>query len=1132
MKTKIWKILGVVASIAMVLSLAVTAIPVAAAGPGTNAWGKVTLPAVLPDSSVGPVAIAPDGTVYAAVFYYDEDEGAWVRDLQKSTDGGFTFTQTSLAGLDNDITDIVISPKYASDKTLYVSTEAGDVYRVTNAGANNTLLIPIVDSYGTVATAVYDLDVWNDGTKNWIAAATDIDVLVIKDQLFESWRDFELDTEGYDTYDAYAVAFDPQFSSSELLWAVIKDLDSGCFRLTATQSPGQWGMLVSDVHPFVNANGDDVYADYPVCDIAFPDEYDWHSPMLYVGLGDDYDGGNLFLVSAGFVPDDSDALPLFADDIDILSVEVSGDTILAGAAGYNTVFYSEDAGSSFDVVGFDPWSDDFSGKGPTGQWATRVYMSPNFETSGLVYAATRGTESALSRSSDGGLTYNQIGLIDTTIDYVLDLAFSPAAGSHEALLITGSEENFSTSLWKTADVTAASPVWERVLCGSDGSGYGNISSIFWMVRYAQNTPNTVVLSGMDPDPTLWKSTNGAETFKFWRHVTVDITDMVVVDGSTLYAATNNGFFGLRALGTPLYGLTGIPLNSIALSPSFATDGTIIVGDVVGNVYISTDKGVSWGAAQDVGSGGVWVAFNAQYATNKTIYAATWDGDLVSAVVSGKVFTAAGATAVADSFGNIPNVGEGGFNGIVVAPDNTLYVSGAWSEEPVTPAYTTTISGTVNLVGADSGATATGTIEPVDVTIISGTGFTDGEVVNVIAATLHALSSDVVQGTIYFKGATSNTVGSITLTFIDGVNLTPPTGDGFTATPPIGEDVTVSSSTLTADVTALPPPGVPPQEKMWRLLLGEDENAWEATPELDEMWGLSYCAGSNILWTMVVNDLYAFNDLLSGSVVLDGASNIAETSATITWNVLDNATKYEYKVLSGTTEVSGTATPATGATTVSVNLTGLTQNTAYTWQVRAVDPYDSRWSAAGSFSTKELVTPPIYSGNLRPEHGATGIPVLPSFAWDAMTGAANYKLQLSTAADFSTLLYDVTIPGSQNYWVPPESLDYETRYYWRVASVGSTGVQSAWVTSVFTTEAEPLPPVTVTLPPVTNTVTQTVTPPAQTVIITTPGPAVTVTQPAPSIQPAETPAYVWAIVGIGAVLVIAMIVLIVRTRRVA
>jgi len=56
--------------------------------------------------------------------------------------------------------------------------------------------------------------------------------------------------------------------------------------------------------------------------------------------------------------------------------------------------------------------------------------------------------------------------------------------------------------------------------------------------------------------------------------------------------------------------------------------------------------------------------------------------------------------------------------------------------------------------------------------------------------------------------------------------------------------------------------------------------------------------------------------------------------------------------------------------------------------------------------------------------------------------------------------------------------------------------------------------------------------AQTVIITTPGPAVTVTQPAQTIQPAETPTYVWAIVGIGAVLVIAIIVLIIRTRRVA
>ena len=53
-------------------------------------------------------------------------------------------------------------------------------------------------------------------------------------------------------------------------------------------------------------------------------------------------------------------------------------------------------------------------------------LAADFATSRRAYAATSGTESAFSYSADGGLTWNQTGLIDTQITSsgIIDLAVS------------------------------------------------------------------------------------------------------------------------------------------------------------------------------------------------------------------------------------------------------------------------------------------------------------------------------------------------------------------------------------------------------------------------------------------------------------------------------------------------------------------------------------------------------------------------------------------------------------------------------------------------------------------------------------------------------------------------------------
>ncbi|MES0278471.1 MAG: hypothetical protein ABUK03_01825, partial [Dehalococcoidales bacterium] len=114
------------------------------------------------------------------------------------------------------------------------------------------------------------------------------------------------------------------------------------------------------------------------------------------------------------------------------------------------------------------------------------------------------------------------------------------------------------------------------------------------------------------------------------------------------------------------------------------------------------------------------------------------------------------------------------------------------------------------------------------------------------------------------------------------------------------------------------------------------------------------------------------------------------------------------------------------------------------------------------------------------------------------------LEVSTVSDFATTIVAVSLPPAETFYAwQGDALDFTTVYYWRVTATGTAN--SVPISSVFTTETEAVDPVDVT---------------------TTPAPNITLTVPA-----AETPTYIWFIIAVGFVLTIAVIILIVRTRRV-
>ncbi len=156
----------------------------------------------------------------------------------------------------------------------------------------------------------------------------------------------------------------------------------------------------------------------------------------------------------------------------------------------------------------------------------------------------------------------------------------------------------------------------------------------------------------------------------------------------------------------------------------------------------------------------------------------------------------------------------------------------------------------------------------------------------------------------------------------------------------------------------------------------------------------------------------------------------------------------------------------------------------------------------------------------PTLGKVDVPIDTTFTWGTVPGAVSYVFEIAEEIGQIDKFYLKDAVGSSavNAYKLLENLKYDTQYWWRVQAVNAVGAKSAWTVAFFTTAKEPA----AVVPPTPPVVIQQ-NPPAE---ITLEIPA----SPSP-VQP--IPSYLlWAVIGVGAVLVIAVIVLIVRTRRIS
>ncbi len=232
-------------------------------------------------------------------------------------------------------------------------------------------------------------------------------------------------------------------------------------------------------------------------------------------------------------------------------------------------------------------------------------------------------------------SYNQLSLIATEISNIVDLASSPNYSQHNTLfmLTLGSEH----SLWRSLNSGAR---WERVFTTT----LANVDSVNLIELSPQygNVSQVVFLAGIsNSNPAIWKSTDNGQNFTC-RSAPFPIDIWAVVNDNTLFAgsfdAINNRGLIYSTTDSGLTYSTPVvasdhPLNSIALSPNYQQDKTILIGSNDGWVYRSNDNGASFeplpaDATSPPLTGNISVAFDLRFSSNSTAYAAsdTLDSD--------------------------------------------------------------------------------------------------------------------------------------------------------------------------------------------------------------------------------------------------------------------------------------------------------------------------------------------------------------------------------------------------------------------------------------------------------------------------------------------------------------------------
>jgi len=1151
LKSKISKILGIGLTFVLLASLMVFALP-AAAGPGENTWSKFVYPTYDPAiTAVGPMAEAIDGTLYAYVAGTNatpEAANPGRDDIFKSIDDGRTWTVSAVPFYygGGAVVDMVCSE--LSEDVLYV-TDGNYVYRSINGGvtfmpvAAEDLEAKLMGACGTTITGdpITSIDVAYDGagkpmvfigTKAVAGGPAVGSVYWIADQTFSAmWTDLQVQC--YGCYDIYSVGAAPDFATSSKVYAVVS---RGASLLYVANGVTDWAEVTIPV-------------DIPLKDInelkfwEYIESYNPNGYSVNVLLGIDVDGDGVFAAD----------LPAWHQGATMHTVAVlNGDS-----------FVQMDGATSNPATGVWTDTDALS----IGQWWT-----PKNEYS-LTFAGSDTTAPSFYGSLADLVTKlipdpTQTSLIIDAEARVLCVKFvigGSGSWMDETAYVDNATINGETyDLGETHVISTIGTIcsWTEVSeLKSNGASFGiaAASRIAFPDDFADTNTLFVGVVGETVGGDVFSVTASSALDLNVASVNPDICSLDITGntgdasliagantGTKVYYSTDGGWNWAASAKNPTgngptYALW-VGDSALAATTGAECAVSMSCGEEVGkfwnqisriNTDIDTVLDISHTPGYTAKSGTLFMLTNSSLLrydqTNWERVFCSTSGDIDMVLVSPD-FDTTNAVFVANSDGGIWRSTDAGcsWTGLrfspatisswVVIDEDTVIVGGngavykttrygtrPWDGYAVTGAgliVSLDVDGDAILLGDNSGQVFISEDAGATWTQVGSTNIGSTSDTSVAFDPGYAVSGDPGENTIY-AAAGSGIYRFVVGTSTAWTEIYGDTDSNFWGIQAVG-DTALYVGDRAAMVTGT-------LGGMMRSV-----NATDAVPEFEpvatglgvaDLNGLLASTGGNVLWAIDqdAKSVWTYKDTLATPVIqiapADGAQVGTTGEATLTWEALVKGAEYEinfYRHCPQCPDEKIVILELTSADTciiVTDGITGLVPGTTYYWQVRVAEasPLLSKWSDLRSFDTALGAVPDLCS----PICGSQDIILTPNFSWDAVPGAASYEVEIATNEDFSPVIASGT--PTVNAWAAAPELDYSTTYYWHVRAV-KDGVVGAWSVCLFTTMDEPAE-------------------------VVEPGPPVV-------IEETEiTPMWIWVIIGIGGALTIAVIVLIVMTRRV-
>jgi len=745
--------------------------------------------------------------------------------------------------------------------------------------------------------------------------------------------------------------------------------------------------------------------------------------------------------------------------------------------------YNTDGIADMDIC-CERWAE--ACKPPTGTMAALVgYVLPN-----KAYAFVGGSsdeyaldEGAVSFSKDDGDTWNQVGLVDTYITYLSDVAKSPDCNKTWVVSVNaegGESMCECDSVWLKADplpeASEYSGAWIREWCKN--LTYDEVLNScqtpeMGLLRLAPEETEealTVYLVDRGTNTVYYDGTEGLGCWETGSSTVDEISDLAVQDEATIYAVGFDADVAVSDDHGAAASWSSTMDSKVDDGHTIAVlgDGNVLVGGADGKVSYSDDDlatfldaEASFTELDDIGDGRVHVAFDSYFDSNSVIYAAVSNVALYNRTCE------------------MP----------VNADDNGIYrwTIGESSAFTDLGECTGTATPSAAQIGYDTCSRVEVGYYGIVLSSAEGNPETDATTGGVLYAAFYDADGNVTGVARCLNPAEEVACGEAMWDYlIQGMADTA----AFTLEP----SSLKLCGCLTPDTNA----------KLWAI----DDNWYY----LDFACGDVEDSSVGRLWTY--EDCYAkagptLNSPASDAVVDADPCYCWNDAFTLKWDrqcdacsynlqisldedftevVLDwsgkdgDCNEIDYEPPSGTSPSYVVANGALGTGSC---------GTRFYWRVRSADAetdeiIHSPWSEVRSFTV--AVGPMAALTLTNPSNGAIGVSVsnIP-FTWDAVADATGYEFSLVNAETDAEVVSATSVSGTTYTYTG--TLDYDTSYFWTVkAFKDSTAFGDA--TATFTTGKEGVVP------------------------------------PAPS-----TPAWVWVIIAIGALLVIVTMVLIFRTRRV-